>query len=114
MGQTDGRTDRRTDGVKQLRCSGGMINLIGIESARWLLSFGVRKIPRTLITPMGMPIMPSWANDHGVAHVQPETVPMNLIWSESAPWLLSFGVRKIPGAFITHALGHVHYAPMGK
>ena len=56
---------------------------------------------RALIMPMGMPIMPPWANGHGVAHLQPKTVPMNLIWSESAQWLLSSSVRKIPGALIT-------------
>ena len=54
---------------------------------------------------MGTPIMPPWANDHDVAHVQPETVLMNLIWSESAQWLPTSGVREIPGALITSS-GH--------
>ena len=32
---------------------------------------------------MGMPMWPKWANDHGVAHLEAETISMNLIWSES-------------------------------
>ena len=44
---------------------------------RWLRRSGVRKFPGALITPMGMPIMPPWANDHSVAHVQGKMVPMN-------------------------------------
>ena len=55
---------------------------------------------RGFIMPMGMPIMPPWANDHDVAHLQAKTVPKNLIWSELAKWLLSCGIRKIPRAFI--------------
>ena len=39
--------------------------------------------------PMGIPILTQWANDYDVAHLEAETVPMNLIWSESAQWLLS-------------------------
>ena len=76
-------------------------NLILGESAQWLLSFGVRKIPGALIIPMmpmGMPIIYIYiereTNDQDVAHLQAKTVPMNLIWSESAQWLLSHGVRK--------------------
>ena len=42
-----------------------------------------------------------WANDHNVAHLLTKTVPMNLIWSESAQWLWRSSVRKIPGALIT-------------
>ena len=67
-------------------------NLIWDESAQWLLSSGVRKIPGDLIMPMSMPI---WANDQDVAHLQTKTVPMILIWSELAQWLLSYGVRKV-------------------
>ena len=33
-------------------------------------------------------------------HTQAKTVPMNLIWSESALWLWRSSVRKIPGALI--------------
>ena len=33
-----------------------------------------------------------------VAHVQAEMIPINLIWSELALWLLSSGICKIPGA----------------
>ena len=88
------------------------INLIWSESAQWLWSSSIRKIPRALIMPMGMPIMPPWANGHAVAHLQATAVPMNLIWNESAQWLLSFSVRKIPGAIIMPWA--CHYAPMGK
>ena len=70
-------------------------NLTSGESAQWLLSSGVRKIPGALIMPMDMPIMPIWANDQDVAHLQAKTVPMNLIWSESAQWLLSCHVHKV-------------------
>ena len=76
-------------------------NLIWSESAQWLRSSLVRKYPGALFTPMGMSIMPSWANDHDVAHLQAKAVPMNLIGIESAQWLMSFGIHKIPGALIT-------------
>ena len=75
-------------------------NLIWSESNQWLLSFSIRKIPRAFIMPMGIPIMPPWANYHDAAHLQAKTVPMNLIWSETTQWLLSSGVHKIPGALI--------------
>ena len=68
-------------------------NLIWSESAQWLLSSDIRKISGALITPMDTPIMPPWAHDHAVAYLQAKTVPMNLIWSESAQWLLSSGVQ---------------------
>ena len=70
--------------------------------------------------PWARPIMPPWANNHDVAHLQAKTVPKNLIWSESAQWLLSSGVHKNPEALITdsrsphYAHGHTHMAPMGK
>ena len=79
------------------------INLIWSESAQWLLSCGIRKIPGVLNTPMGMPKRPQWANDHDVAHLQANVVPMNLIWSESAHRLLSSGVHKVPRALIMPA-----------
>ena len=31
---------------------------------------------------MGTPILPPWAKDHDVAHLQAKTVPMNSIWSK--------------------------------
>ena len=73
--------------------TGKMFPMIWSESARWLISYGVRKIQITFITPIGTPMWPRWANDHAVA--QAKMVPMNLIWSESSQWLLSFGVRKV-------------------
>ena len=73
-------------------------------SGRALVS---KPVPGALITPMGMPIMPPWANDHDVAHLKANTVPMNLIGIKSAQWLWSFGICKIPGVLITHA----HYVP---
>ena len=56
----------------------------------------MNKISRVLITPM----RPRWANDQDAAHLQTKTVPKNLIWSESAQWLQSSSVCKIPGALI--------------
>ena len=70
------------------------MNLIWSELAQWLWSFGIRKIPGALITPMGMHIMPPWANDHTVAYLQPKGVPINFIWNKSAQWLLSYGILK--------------------
>ena len=62
----------------------------------------MNRVPRALITPGCIPIWPRWAHYHGVAHVGVKIIPMNLIWSESARWLLSYGVRNVPGrAFIT-------------
>ena len=52
------------------------------------------EIPGAFIAPMGMPIWPQWANDHDIAHLEAETIPTNLIWSESAEWLLSYGPDK--------------------
>ena len=61
------------------------MNFIWSESANEWLSYSIRKIPGALITPIGMPVMPPWVNNHGVAaHLQTKTLPMNLIWSESA------------------------------
>ena len=76
------------------------MSLIWSESANWLLSYGIHKIPGDFILPMDMPIMPPWANNHDVAHLQAKTVPVNLIWSELAQWFWSSGVHKIPGALI--------------
>ena len=36
-----------------------------------------------------------------VACLQPNMVPNNTIWSESAPWLRGFSVSKIQGALVT-------------
>ena len=73
--------------------------LIWCESAQWLLISGVRKfqkpllqIPAVFITPTRMPEL---ANDHNVANLDTDTIPMNLIWSESAKWLLSYGPDRI-------------------
>ena len=49
---------------------------------------------------MGMPILPIWANEKDIAHLQANIVSMNLIWCKSSRWLLSSGIHKIPGAFI--------------
>ena len=102
----------RCQAVAHLQTKAVPQDLIWNESAQWLRSSSVRKIPEAFITPMDMPIMPPWANDHGVAHLQTKTVRTNLIWSDSVQRLLSCGIRNIPGAFITH--GHAHYAPMGR
>ena len=104
---------RHCNDVAQLQTKMVPINLIWSESAQWLLSYGAHNIPGALITPMGMPIMPWWANDPEVACLEAKTVPVNLIWRESIHWLLISGIRKIPGTpYHTH--DHVHYAPMGK
>ena len=101
--------------VAHLQAKTVPVNLICSESAQWLLSSSVRKIPGALNMPMGVPIMPQWANDHAIAHQQAKTVPMNLIWSESAQWLWSSGVRRIPGGLLMPIIdGLAHYAPMGK
>ena len=75
-------------------------NLIWSESAQWLLSSGICKIPRTFTMPIDMLIMPPWVNGHDVAHLQAKTIPMNLTWSKTAPLVLRSGVNKISGAFI--------------
>ena len=84
--------------VAHLQVKTVTMNLIWIKSSQWLLSFSICKIPGAIIMPMGMPILPSWANDHDIAHIQAKTVPMNLIWSESAQWLRHSSICKIPGA----------------
>ena len=71
-----------------------------VESAYWLLGYGIGKNPWGLITPMSMPITPQWSKNHDLAFLQTKTVSMNLIWSESAHWLLGYGIRRIPGALI--------------
>ena len=67
---------------------------------QWLLNYSICKVCKELIVFVGMPMWPWWANDHDVAHLQSRTVPINLIWSESAQWLLSFAIHKVPRAFI--------------
>ena len=52
------------------------------------------QIPGAFITPKATPMWPQWANSHDIAHLEAETVPMNLIWSELAEWLLSCGLDK--------------------
>ena len=86
--------------VAHLQAKTVPMNLIWSESAWWLLSYGICKIPGALIMPIGMPIMPIWVNNQDVAHLKAKKVPMNLIWSELVQWLLTSSIRKIPGAFI--------------
>ena len=50
-------------------------------------------------------LMDKWPNDHDIAHPQAKRVPVNFIWSESAQWLLGFGVCKIPEAYVHALLG---------
>ena len=76
------------------------INLIWSELVSWMPSSSGHKIPGAFITAMGMPILPPWANDHRDAHLQTKTVPMNLILSKLAQWLLSSVIHKILEAFI--------------
>ena len=83
-------------GVARLQTKKVPMNLIWSESAEWLLSSDVHKIPGTLITPMGMPIMATWANNYDVAHLQAKAVLKNLIWCESGQWLLSYSIGYIP------------------
>ena len=89
------------------------MNLIWSESARWLLSSGIRWIPEALITTMGMPIMPPWTNDNDIAHLQAKAVQINSIWSEPAQWLLISSIRKILGALVMPT-GIPAMPPMGK
>ena len=51
--------------------------------------------------PVGSPMWPRWSNDHDVAHPHAKMVPMKLIWSESAQWLLISSVRKVSRVIIT-------------
>ena len=69
---------------------------------------------KELIVSVGMPMRPWWANDHDVAHPESRRVPINLIWSESAKWLLSSAIHKVPRALILPVVWHTHVAPMGK
>ena len=77
------------------------MNLIWSESAQWLLSSSIYKVTRTLITPLGTPMWPWWANNHDAAHLQTEAVPMNLIWKESTQWFLSSCICKVSRLIIT-------------
>ena len=60
--------------VVRLRAKPVPKNLIWIESVQWLRSSSVRNISGALITPIGTPIMPPRANNHGVAYLQTKTV----------------------------------------
>ena len=71
------------------------INLIWSKWALWLLSYGNPIVPRTLMTLVVMPMWPWWTNGHDVAHLLARTIPMNLIWSESAQLLPSYGICKV-------------------
>ena len=44
---------------------------------------------------MGMPMWPQWANANKNADLQTKLVSTNIIWSESAQRLLSYGTRKV-------------------
>ena len=95
-GQSPSVSDRALNNIGEyLICSDW------IESAQLFLSSGVRKVPITLITSVDMSLWPRWANNYGVAHSQAKMIPVNLIWSESAKWLLISVVHKTPGAVIT-------------
>ena len=87
--------------VAHLQAKTVPMNLIWSESSQWLLSSSVPKIPKALITPIGTPIWPPWANDYNIAHLQAKAVQMHLIWSESSQWLPSSGIRQIPRVLIT-------------
>ena len=94
------------------------MNLIWSESAQWLLSSGICKFQECpcirqdgsieldleWMGPVDADYLNTtwarWANDHDVAHLQAKTFPMNLIWGESAQWLLSYDIYKFPRALI--------------
>ena len=61
---------------------------------------GIQRVPRAFIMPMSMPMLPQWANDDHVAHPQAKRVPMNLFRSQSAWWLLIYGVSNVPRSLI--------------
>ena len=71
---------------------------LGLQTLRWSRKFFSDTL---FLRAIIIPRRPRWAN----ACLQTKMVPKNLIWSESAQWLLSYGIRKIPGALIM---------PMGK
>ena len=56
---------------------------------------------QALIVPLVIRMWPRLANDHDVSHTQARTLPMKLIWSESAQWLLSSSVCKFSRALTT-------------
>ena len=71
------------------------------QADHWRLPRPVNKFPRALNKAVGMPMWSRGANDHDIAHVQAMTVPMILIWSELAQWLVSpQGVHKVSRALI--------------
>ena len=48
-----------------------------------------------------MPMQHWWSNDHDVVHLQAETAPVNLIWSEPAQWLLRSSAHMVTRVIIT-------------
>ena len=56
---------------------------------------------QALIVPLVIPMWPRLPIDHDVSHTQARTLPMKLIWSESAQWLLSSSVCKFSRALTT-------------
>ena len=54
---------------------------------QWLWSYSIHKVPTAITTPACMPMRPRLANDHDIANLWEETVPINFIWRESAQWL---------------------------
>ena len=91
--------------VAYLQAKAVPMNFIWSESTNWLLSNGVSKVPRALIMLVSMAMWPWWTNDHEVAHLQAKMISMNLIWSESVKWLLSYSICKVLRALIVRRAG---------
>ena len=66
------------------------------QAGHWRVPCRMNKFPRVLIIPM----RPWWAKDQDVTRLHIKTIPDDLIWSESAQWLLSSSSHKIPRAFM--------------
>ena len=71
--------------VKHLPANKIPTNLIWIESIRWLLRYGIRKVWGLSFDPWGTPDGPN----------RPKMIPLNLNWGKSTRWLLSYGVCKV-------------------
>ena len=87
------------------------VNLIWSESTQWLLGSNIRKILGTLITPMATPMWPQWVNDHDDAHLKAKMVPLHLIWSEYAQWLVSSSIHKVTRMLIMPLGTHMSAIP---
>ena len=88
--------------VAHLHAEKNKKNLIWCESPQWLMSYGGYKVQmcknypfQTNSRPVRMSRSAEWIQNGYVAHLQAKTNPKNLIWCESAQWLMSYGGYKV-------------------